>query len=127
MKSKTQIKIGRISAFFLIICFLACPPLFIYEKIETDPEKITVQMTFGALLIMYLFFLPLVGLLASYAWALKRNKQKTALILLIIYVIWGIIAISSNDLGFLIIEGITILFLLQGILGLRKISITKSE
>jgi hypothetical protein len=121
MKPETQVKISRITAIVLIFLFLIAPPLFVYEKIDIEEEEVSPEQTLIFLSLMYVFLLPLVLVLGGFAWALKRNKRKVAIVLFVIYVIWGILSAIFSGIGVLAIEFLTVLLLLQGILGIRKL------
>lgn len=121
MKPETQVKIGRRTALVLIFLLLIFPPLFVYDKIQIEQEEVNPQQALLFLGLMYMFMLPLVLILGGFAWVLRRNKQKTAIILFVIYTIWCLLSAIVGGIGVLLIEFLTIFLLLQGILGIRKL------
>jgi hypothetical protein len=122
MKPETQVKIGRATAFVLIFILLTGPPLFLYNKITTGEQELTLQTAVLYLGITYLIMIPLILLCSIFAWALKRKRLKLSLVLFVIHILWAIVSGVLSGLGVvMIIEIIIVLLLLQGILGLVKL------
>lgn len=124
MKAETLIQIGRITALIVLFIILTIPPLFVYGAIELYEKEVAPKEALFIIGISYMFYLPLVSILAGFAWALKRNKQKTAIVLFVLCVLWGILSGIANGIAGLVINVIIIVLLLQGILGIRKMQMS---
>jgi hypothetical protein len=119
MKAELQIKTAKSTAYVLSFFVLAAPPLFIYNKMQ-EGESGTWQSDLFFMGLMYILLLPLIMICWVYAWSLTRRKWKTALVFFILNVIWSILVVINRPI-FLPIEIVTVVLLLQGILGLRKL------
>ncbi len=126
MKPETQINIGRKTAIVLLFLLLATPPLFICQKINVEEEQVSLKQALIFSTFMYILLLPLVSILGGFAWALRRNKQKVAIVLFVIYVIWGVLSAIVSGIGLLLVEFVTVLLLLQGVLGIRKSQVSQT-
>lgn len=128
MKAETQIKIGRITALIVLFYILISPLLMVYGAIEIEEKEVALKQSLFFIGSWYVFSLPVLSILGWFAWALKRNKQKTAIVLFVICVIWGIVAsianIIADGIGMLVIDMIINFLLLQGILGVRKMQMS---
>jgi hypothetical protein len=126
VKPETQINIGRKTAIVLLFLLLATPPLFICQKINVEEEQVSLKQALIFSTFMYILLLPLVSILGGFAWALRRNKQKVAIVLFVIYVIWGVLSAIVSGIGLLLVEFVTVLLLLQGVLGIRKSQVSQT-
>jgi len=130
MKPETQLRIGRVAAFYPIFRHLLAPLVItVRERAaqELSPEDTLIYLGVGCLLA-----LPLLAASVGFYWALLRKKLKVAIVLFVIHTLWalwnGICAIVNGEgVGTLSFEVVMLLLLLQGILGIRKMHMFASR
>lgn len=122
MKPETQVKIARRTSFVWFFLYMLYPLGYMYDKVYIGAWSPTLKQAVMWFAMMYLFpAVPLAMLFWGYAWALKRRKRRTATVLFVLTALQAVSSVIKGGMFMLVIGIVTVVLLLQGILGISKL------